>query len=95
MKRWLILVLVIVIPAAAFLNVWQVYRYRQLERDITELEDKQLELIEKNRRLIAGMSVYQSPQRLEQLAEGELNLRKIEPGMLIRIQTKEKDETDD
>ena len=95
MKRWIVLILVIVIPAAAFLNVWQVFRYKQLENEIVRFEDRQQELLEKNRRLIAGMSVLQSPQRLDQLAEMELGLQKIEPGKLIRILRMERSDSDD
>lgn len=93
MKRWYVLVIALILPLAAFSNVWQVFRYRQLEKDIAALEDRQQELIEKNKRLIAGISVLQSPQRLEELAAEELGLEKIEPGRLIRIRTEE--EADD
>ena len=94
MKRWYLLLLAIILPVAVFLNVWQVFRYKQLENEIVALEDRQQELIEKNKRIIAGISVLQSPQRLEELATEELDLRKIEPGELIIIET-EKDSKDD
>lgn len=94
MKRWYLLLLAIILPVAVFLNVWQVFRYKQLENEIAALEDRQQELIEKNKRIIAGISVLQSPQRLEELATEELDLRKIEPGELIIIET-EKDSKDD
>lgn len=95
MKRWYILLIALLLPAAAFFNVWQVFRYRELEKEIASLEDRQQELIEKNKQLIAGISVLQSPQRLEELAADELELEKIEPGRLIRILTKKKEDADD
>ena len=85
-----ILLIAILLPVAAFSNVWQVFRYKQLEKEISALEDRQQELIEKNKRLIAGISVLQSPQRLEKLATEELDLEKMEPGSLIRIRIPEK-----
>jgi len=94
-RRYFLLVLAFLLPAAAFVNVWQVHRYRQLEQEIARLEERQLEIIEKNRRLIAGMSVYQSPGRLEELAKEELELQKLEPGRLILIERKEKDKEED
>jgi cell division protein FtsL len=89
MKRWYVLLIAVLLPLAAFLNVWQVFRYRELEKSIAALEDRQQELIEKNKRLIAGISVLQSPQRLEKLAVEELELEKLGPGRLIRIRTPE------
>jgi cell division protein FtsL len=89
MKRWYVLLIAVLLPLAAFLNVWQVFRYRELEKSIAALEDTQQELIEKNKRLIAGISVLQSPQRLEKLAAEELELEKLGPGRLIRIRIPE------
>ncbi len=94
MKKWHVLILALVLPLAVFLNVWQVFRYKRLEDEIASLEDRQQELIEKNKNIIAGISVLQSPQRLEELAKEELELQKIEPGRLIRIQTEEKESSD-
>jgi cell division protein FtsL len=85
MRRWYLLLLIVLIPVVAFANVWQVFRYKQLENCIKQLEAVQKEYIEKNKRLIAGIAVLQSPRRLEEIAREELGLSKLEPGRIIRI----------
>lgn len=83
-KRALILIF-LTVPVFLFLNVWQVYRYKNMENTIQKLEEEQQEWVEKNKRLIAGIAVLSSPERLAELAEEELDLEKLTPGKLIRI----------
>ena len=83
-KRALILIF-LTVPVFLFLNVWQVYRYKNLENTIEQLEEEQQEWVEKNKRLIAGIAVLSSPERLAKLAEEDLDLRELSPGRLIRI----------
>ncbi len=83
-KRALILIF-LTLPVFLFVNVWQVYRYKNLENTIEQLEEEQQEWVEKNKRLIAGIAVLSSPERLAKLAENDLELEKLTPGRLIRI----------
>lgn len=83
-KRVLILIF-LTLPVFLFVNVWQVYRYKNLENTIEQLEEEQQEWVEKNKRLIAGIAVLSSPERLAKLAENDLELEKLTPGRLIRI----------
>lgn len=83
-KRALILIF-LTLPVFLFLNVWQVYRYKNLENAIEHLEEEQQEWVEKNKRLIAGIAVLSSPERLAELAEEDLDLEELPPGRLIRI----------
>ena len=95
MKRWYLLLLIVLIPVVAFANVWQVFRYKQLENSIKQLEAEQNDYIEKNKRLITGIAVLQSPGRLIKIAKEELDLKKLGPGKIIRIFISNKEEEDD
>lgn len=94
MRRYILLACIIVLPIALFLNVWQSFRYETLERDVAQLEEKQRDMIEENKRLIAGIAVLRSPARIRSLAETELEL---EPGfpartVYVRIDTGREDD---
>lgn len=84
MKK-LLLIIAITVPVLLFLNVWQVHRYDTITEDIVALEDQQREWLERNKRMIAGITVFRSPERIERLAQEELDLKKIENGKLMRI----------
>jgi cell division protein FtsL len=62
--RWILALLVIALPLLVFANVWYAFKYYELERSIAETEDRQLELIERNKRLITGISILRSPGRI-------------------------------
>lgn len=85
MKRWYFLLLIAVVPAVVFVHTWQVFQYRQLENEIEKLQEEEKELVEQNKRLIAGIAVLRSPRRLEKIAREELGLTKLEAGRLIRV----------
>ena len=68
---WLVLVLV---PALLFANTWQAYRYNRLDRAISAVFDEQHELVERNKRHLAGIAALRSPARIDELARGELGL---------------------
>jgi cell division protein FtsL len=93
-RRYIVLTCVVVLPIALFLNVWQSFRYETLEREVTQLEEEQRDMIEENKRLIAGIAVLRSPARIQALAESELEL---EPGfpartVYVRINTGREDD---
>ncbi len=56
--------LVLALPLLVFTNVWYAFRYYELEQTIAETEEQQLELIERNKRLITGISILRSPGRI-------------------------------
>lgn len=85
MKRWYFLLLIAVVPAVVFVHTWQVFRYRQVESEIERLQEEEKELVEQNKRLIAGIAVLRSPRRLEKIARDELGLTKLDAGRLIRV----------
>jgi cell division protein FtsL len=66
-KRFLtgaLVLLIAALPLLVFANVWYAFTYYELERQIAETEDLQLELIERNKRLITGISILRSPGRI-------------------------------
>ena len=89
--RKVFLVIAITVPALLFLNVWQVYRYDSIKEDIVSLEEQQREWLERNKRMIAGITVFRSPERIRTLAEEELDLKKLENGQLLRIKVVKQD----
>jgi len=86
MRRYFFLyLLVLTIPAFLSLLVWQSNRYQKLNRELLRLEQSQEEWIESNKRLIAGIAEYSSPQRIEQVAKYQLELKKIRPEHLLQV----------
>jgi len=71
--------LVFTIPFFLGLLVWQSTRYQNLSRDLNRLEQTQAEWVESNKRLIAGISEYSSPDRIDDIARNQLDLQKIPP----------------
>ncbi|MFP4115205.1 MAG: hypothetical protein ACOC2Y_08805 [Spirochaetota bacterium] len=87
MKRPLVAFMIILVPVLLFANVVQAFRYGRLERRIGELEDEQRELIEENKRAILALSVLTSPHRIGMLAEETLDLERISPEDITRLET--------
>ena len=73
------------IVGSVFILVWQGYQYERLLNQVTILEEEQREWLELNKRIIASIAVFQSPQRIKSIAEGELDLHPIEVSRRIQI----------
>lgn len=86
MKRFFFLYLIVfTIPLFLGLLVWQSNRYQNLGKELQRLEQSQEEWVESNKRLIAGIAEYSSPQRIEQIAKYQLELKKIRPESLLQV----------
>lgn len=68
MKKILLLICVLTIPALLYLNVWQAFRYRTVETEIDLLTNTQQEWIEKNKNIIIGIEALGAPSRIYGLA---------------------------
>jgi cell division protein FtsL len=90
MRRIILLYLAALsIPAFLGLSAWQSSRYASLERELRRLEAAQEEWIESNKRLIAGIAVLSSSERIEHIARNELDLRRIPPEEVLQIRIEE------
>ena len=87
-KLILLYAAVLTIPLFLALAAWQSCRYAALKKEMLRMEETQAEWVESNKRLIAGIAVLSSAQRIERIARTELKMRKIKPEnvMLIKIE---------
>lgn len=91
MKKLVLYAAVALIPLLFFLNVWQSFRYSSLKREVAWLESVQRDLLEKNKRDIAGISVLESPARIEELARKNLQLVRPDAKDIIIIRPEKKE----
>ncbi len=78
------------IPALLILNGIQSRKYNSLKKEVSELEKKQVKLIEENKKLITDISVLSSSDRIENIAENDLGMRKAETEEIVRVEMKKK-----
>lgn len=86
-EKWLLVSLIVLVPALFLANVWQSYRYTQIRREVVAVHEEQLRVIEENKRLIVGISGLRSPARIRLLAQDELGLQPIDADDVRRIDT--------
>ncbi|MCD6396905.1 MAG: hypothetical protein J7L71_05155, partial [Spirochaetaceae bacterium] len=53
-----------------FITVRQVYKYNKVDAEVNSLIMSQRELFEKNKRMVANLSILSSPERIDSLASG-------------------------
>lgn len=73
------------IPLLLALNAWQANRHAILAAEVRRLESQQRDWLESNKRLIAGIAVLSSSERIERIARDELGLRKKRPEEILQI----------
>lgn len=84
MKRILMIGILLSIPTLLFLNVWQGFRYWEMERGIARLQDEQQQMFEENKLMIVNIAVASSPTRIAELAE-ELGLKKYDAAQRLIV----------
>ena len=86
MKRRIVLyAIALTIPLFIALDAWQASRYSDLASEVRRLEKNQQEWVESNKRLIAGIAVLSSSDRIERIAQEELRLFKKKPEEVLNI----------
>jgi cell division protein FtsL len=86
MRRFIALYfLALTLPLFLGISVRQARKYAALQREVRGLEVIQEEWIESNKRLIAGIALYSSPNRIEHIAAEELGLTKKQPEEIVQI----------
>jgi len=86
MRKYILLyAAVFTIPVLLGLNAWQSYRYTSLQKEMKRLEQAQAEWVESNKRLIAGIEVLSSSERIEHIARTDLEMGKIMPENVLQV----------
>ena len=86
LKKVLVCILALSIPVMLYLYAMQAKRYTDLERDLRDLERKQAELIEQNKKLVSDISVLSSADRIEKIAVDDLGMHKAQAEDIVRVE---------
>ncbi len=73
------------IPLMLCLNVAQASRHAKLLAEVRSLEKAQREWVEENQRLIAGIAVLSSAERVESVAKNDLGLSRVAPERVLMV----------
>ena len=84
MRLFSILVLVSV-PLLMMLQVLQSYRYAVALEDAENYEAVQLDMLEDNKRILAGIAVFSAPARVYRVAEESLELAPASPEKVLQV----------
>ncbi len=84
-RKMLLILAACMVPVFFFLQVLTSYQYQVLQREVSSLEREQKDWFEKNKKIIAGISVLRSPERIEKIARDELGLVKIDSSRIKRL----------
>jgi len=94
MRRLWFSLMLISVPLLIFLQVLQGYRYTIALEKLDSLEAMQLEKLEKNRRVLAGIAVYDAPARIYRIARDLLKLEEAEPERVLQVTLPEKEQVE-
>jgi hypothetical protein len=85
MRRVLVSLAIISIPVLMMLQVLQGYRYTVAIEEMDGLETVQQDKLEENKRILAGIAVYDAPTRIYQVAEESLGLTVADPENVLQV----------
>ena len=80
----------VLVPVLFALNAFQAGRYMRVQNEVKALEQKQMELVEENKRLITDISLLSSSERIGKIAEDELGMHKAETEEIVRVEMMKK-----
>ncbi len=78
--------LAILIPVLLAVCAFQADRHTRLFKELRDLENEQISLVEKNRELISEISVLSSSDRIGRIAERELQMHKASKEEIVRVE---------
>jgi len=84
-RKW-ILIGVATLPLFLMAVVVQEIQYQDLQREVASKERDQTEWVEKNKKMLAGVTVLRSPQRIEALAENDPGLHPVGADHTVKVQ---------
>lgn len=82
-------IVALLIPTMLVVDAVQARKYVDLREQVLELEDRQAEIIEENKKLITDISILSSADRIEKIAQDTLDMRKAETDEIIRVELKD------
>lgn len=82
-------VVALLIPTMLVVDAVQARKYVDLREQVLELEDRQAQIIEENKKLITDISILSSADRIETIAQDTLDMRKAETDEIIRVEIKD------
>ena len=85
MRRVLVSLALISVPLLMMLQVLQGYRFAVAVEETQVSEAQQLDKLEENKRILAGIAVYDAPERIYQVAEKSLGLREADPESVLLV----------
>jgi len=85
MKRKLILIGAATLPLFLMAVVVQAIQYQDLQREVAAKERQQDEWVEKNKKVLAGVTVLRSPQRIESLAASDPGLQAVGADKTVKV----------
>ena len=85
MRKFLVLLIIATIPGLIFITVRQVYKYNQVDAEVSSLITSQRELFEKNKRMVANLSILSSPGRIDKLAS---DMQDLDNGAIDTVRIK-------
>lgn len=86
LSKILTCVLAILIPLLLLILGIQAKNYAELSKEVSDLEKKQEQLVEENKKLISDISLLSSTDRIEKIATEELGMHKAESSDIVRVQ---------
>lgn len=76
----------VMIPVLLLLYSCQAKRYSTLNQEIKNLEKKQQQLVEQNKKLISDISLVSNADEIERKANQELDMHKAESEEIVRVE---------
>jgi len=83
-RKWL-LIGAATIPLFLMAVVVQAIQFQDLQREVAQKERQQFEWVEKNKKVLAGVTVLRSPQRIETLAAGDPGLQTVGAERTVKV----------
>ncbi len=85
MNRKLLLFCAASLPIFLLATIVQAVQFQDLERDVVLKERQQAAWVEKNKKVLAGVTVLSSPGRIEDLAQKDPGLESVGPEKTLKV----------
>ncbi|MCR4939135.1 MAG: cell division protein FtsL [Treponemataceae bacterium] len=84
-KNFILCMLAFLVPLLLVMGLFQVHRFKVLQAEVDELDEKQYSVIDGNRRLVGEVSLLAGADRIEETAVEEYGMKESESEDIIRI----------